>query len=60
MTAGRNAAAETKRGKYLDENAGALKVSPGDEDLERISHIAPPGKAAGTRYAAPQMSALNR
>lgn len=50
----------TKRCKYLDENVGALDVSLSAKELERISRIAPPGKAAGTRYAAPQMSALNR
>ncbi|VFU10006.1 protein of unknown function [Methylocella tundrae] len=50
----------TKRCKYLEENVGALDVSLSAGELERISRIAPPGKAAGTRYAAPQMSALNR
>ncbi|VTZ25794.1 Aldo/keto reductase [Methylocella tundrae] len=50
----------TKRCKYLEENVGALEVSLSAGELERISRIAPPDKAAGTRYAAPQMSALNR
>lgn len=30
------------------------------EDRARIDRILPPGAAAGSRYAAPQMQALNR
>jgi len=50
----------TKRPRYLEENLGALTVSLSPQDLERIDRILPPGAAAGTRYAAAQMQALNR
>ncbi|RCX09659.1 aldo/keto reductase [Extensimonas vulgaris] len=50
----------TKRRRYLEENLGALAVQLDAQDLERIHRILPPGAAAGTRYAAPQMQALNR
>lgn len=50
----------TKRRKYLEENEGALEVQLAPEDLARIDQVIPPGRAAGTRYAAPQMSALGR
>ena len=50
----------TKRRKYLEENLGALDVSLSADDLARINAAVPSGAAAGTRYAAPQMQALNR
>jgi len=50
----------TKRPKLLEENIGALAIKLGKADLERLDQILPPGAAAGTRYAAPQMQALNR
>jgi aryl-alcohol dehydrogenase-like predicted oxidoreductase len=50
----------TKRRTYLDENVGALQVRLSPEDLARIDRVIPPGMAAGTRYAAPQMQALGR
>ncbi|WP_336490769.1 aldo/keto reductase [Methylobacterium nigriterrae] len=50
----------TKRRKYLEENLGALEVVLTPEDLSRIDAALPAGAAAGTRYAAPQMQALNR
>jgi aryl-alcohol dehydrogenase-like predicted oxidoreductase len=50
----------TKRRKYLEENVGALDVRLSAEDLVRIDRVIPPGMAAGTRYAAPQMAALGR
>jgi len=50
----------TKRRKYLEENLGALEVRLTPEDLARIDRVIPPGIAAGTRYAAPQMQALGR
>ena len=50
----------TKRCKYLEENLGALNVSLTAADLARINAAVPSGAAAGTRYAAPQMQALNR
>ena len=50
----------TKRRRYLEQNAGALDVRLTPDDLARIGQAVPPGAAAGTRYAAPQMAALNR
>jgi aryl-alcohol dehydrogenase-like predicted oxidoreductase len=50
----------TKRIRYLDENIAALDVKLTDDDLRRIDAILPPGVAAGERYSAPSMAALNR
>ncbi|MEO6975605.1 MAG: aldo/keto reductase, partial [Gallionella sp.] len=50
----------TKRPKFLEENVGALDIELKQADLERLDRILPPGAAAGTRYAAPQMQSLNR
>ncbi|WP_119681064.1 aldo/keto reductase [Indioceanicola profundi] len=50
----------TKRRKYLEQNLAALNVTLAPDDLARIDRVLPPGAAAGTRYAAPQMQALNR
>ncbi|MBU6494729.1 MAG: aldo/keto reductase [Burkholderiales bacterium] len=50
----------TKRRAKLDDNVGALEVTLSDADLQRIDGILPPGAAAGERYAAPAMQALNR
>jgi aryl-alcohol dehydrogenase-like predicted oxidoreductase len=50
----------TKRRKYLELNVAALDIQLSAEDLARIDRVIPPGAAAGTRYAAPQMDALNR
>jgi aryl-alcohol dehydrogenase-like predicted oxidoreductase len=49
----------SKRRRNLEDNAGALNVQLTAEDLQRIDRILPPGAAAGERYAAPQMQALN-
>ena len=49
----------TKRRRYLEDNLGALDVTLTGADLERIDSILPPGAATGTRYAAPQMAALD-
>jgi aryl-alcohol dehydrogenase-like predicted oxidoreductase len=40
----------TKRRSYLEENAGAAAVELTADDLDRLSAIAPPGAAEGTRY----------
>ena len=48
----------TKRRKYLDENLAALDVRLTADELARIDRVLPPGLAAGTRYAAPQMRFL--
>ena len=50
----------TKRRKYLEENAAALDVRLAPDDLARIDRALPPGAAAGNRYAAQAMQALNR
>jgi aryl-alcohol dehydrogenase-like predicted oxidoreductase len=50
----------TKQRKYLEQNVAAVEIALSAEDLERIDRAIPPGAAAGTRYAAPQMQALNR
>jgi aryl-alcohol dehydrogenase-like predicted oxidoreductase len=44
----------------IEETVGAMEVRFTAEDRARIDRILPPGAAAGTRYAAPQMAALNR
>jgi aryl-alcohol dehydrogenase-like predicted oxidoreductase len=50
----------TKRRSYLDENIAALDVTLTADELARIDDVVPPGVAAGTRYAAPQMQTLGR
>jgi aryl-alcohol dehydrogenase-like predicted oxidoreductase len=50
----------TKRRSYLEENIGATTVNLTADDLSRIDAVAPKGVAAGERYPAQNMSALNR
>ncbi len=50
----------TKRRTYLEQNVAALDVALTMDDLARLDRALPPGAAAGTRYAAAQMGALNR
>ncbi|HEX5487382.1 MAG TPA: aldo/keto reductase [Limnobacter sp.] len=50
----------TKRVTLLEENVAALNVKLTRSELDQLDAILPPGAAAGTRYAAPQMAALNR
>lgn len=50
----------TKRVPYLEENVGALHVQLTPDDLRRIDEIAPQGAAAGPRYPAEMMQAVNR
>jgi aryl-alcohol dehydrogenase-like predicted oxidoreductase len=50
----------TKRRKYLEENAGALRVKLTSEDLRRIDEVAPHGVAAGDRYNPTMMALVNR
>lgn len=50
----------TKRIKYLDENAGALKVSFTTKELEEINSIIPKNAAAGLRYPEQMMGSVNR
>jgi aryl-alcohol dehydrogenase-like predicted oxidoreductase len=49
----------TKRIKYLDENLGSLNVRLTAEDLRRINDVLPLGSAAGERYPAGAMPAVN-
>jgi aryl-alcohol dehydrogenase-like predicted oxidoreductase len=50
----------TKRRKYLEENWAANEVRLTPADLARIDAVAPRGAAAGDRYPAAFMGALNR
>ena len=50
----------TKRRKYLEEDVAAMRVSLNSDDLAAIEAIAPPGIAAGDRYNAGGMRAINR
>lgn len=50
----------TKRRRYLEENLGALEVSLGKDELARMDAIFPLDAAAGTRYPAAGMGALQR
>jgi aryl-alcohol dehydrogenase-like predicted oxidoreductase len=50
----------TKRRKYLEENAAAVEIRLSKEDLRRLEEVAPVGVAAGERYAAQSMRAVNR
>jgi aryl-alcohol dehydrogenase-like predicted oxidoreductase len=49
----------TKRRKYLDENAAAVKVKLSQDDLRRIDKAAPQGAAVGPRYPEQAMRAVN-
>jgi aryl-alcohol dehydrogenase-like predicted oxidoreductase len=50
----------TKRIKYLDENAGALKVSLTKKELEEIETIFSKNAAAGLRYPEQMMKSINK
>ena len=50
----------TKRRKYLEQNLEAINIKLTQQDLARIDEVAPKGVAAGDRYAAPAMAALDR
>jgi len=50
----------TKRRKYLEQNLGAAHIKLTREDLEHIEQVAPKGIAAGERYAAPAMAAIDK
>jgi aryl-alcohol dehydrogenase-like predicted oxidoreductase len=49
----------TKHRKYLEENAAAAEVKLSKDDLRRIEDAAPKGVAAGDRYHAQGMRAIN-
>ncbi len=50
----------TKQIAYLESNVKAAHLRLTVQELIRIEQAMPQGSAAGTRYAAPQMAALNR
>ncbi len=50
----------TKRVKYLEENARAVAVTLSASDLRQLDEIAPHGSAAGERYPAAAMKAVNQ
>ena len=50
----------TKRRRYLDENAGALDVPLSEAHRAELDSAFPRDAAAGTRYPANMMSAVNR
>jgi aryl-alcohol dehydrogenase-like predicted oxidoreductase len=50
----------TKRRNYLEQNLGAIDVKLTQDDLARIDEVAPKGVAAGERYAAQAMAALDK
>ena len=50
----------TKRRTYLEQNAGAADVALTAGDLSRLAAAFPKGAAAGERYQASSMAALNR
>jgi aryl-alcohol dehydrogenase-like predicted oxidoreductase len=50
----------TKKRKYLEENVAALEIELTLEDLARINEAAPIGVAAGDRYNAEMMKAVNK
>jgi aryl-alcohol dehydrogenase-like predicted oxidoreductase len=50
----------TKRLPYLEENLGATKVGLSETEMRDIDALLPPGAAAGERYQAQAMAAVNR
>lgn len=49
----------TKRIKYLEENAAAVKIALTPEDLARIASAVPVEQVAGPRYSEPAMRRVN-
>jgi aryl-alcohol dehydrogenase-like predicted oxidoreductase len=50
----------TRKLSRLDENLAAAAIELTADDLAAIDQIAPPGAAAGTRYPAERLAAVNR
>jgi aryl-alcohol dehydrogenase-like predicted oxidoreductase len=46
--------------EHLEENVAAAAIALSREDLARIDRVAPKGAAAGERYPAAGMAAVNR
>jgi len=50
----------TKQAKFVDENLAAADIVLTPEDLRAIDAVLPAGSAAGDRYNAQAMAAVNR
>jgi aryl-alcohol dehydrogenase-like predicted oxidoreductase len=50
----------TKRRSYLEENVAALAIRLSNDDLARLDELMPQGVAAGLRYPAEMMKAVNQ
>jgi aryl-alcohol dehydrogenase-like predicted oxidoreductase len=50
----------TKRRSYLEENVAAVNIPISQAELDEISRAVPKGAAAGERYPARAMAAVNR
>jgi aryl-alcohol dehydrogenase-like predicted oxidoreductase len=50
----------TKRVSYLDENAAAVDIELGDEQLRALDELFPPGAAAGDRYTPEGTASVER
>ena len=50
----------TKRIKYLEENAGAIRVKLMQGDLDRLEAVMPKDAVSGQRYHEAGMNAVNR
>ena len=50
----------TKRLRYLEENLGAATVTLSENERRDIDALLPSGAAAGERYPAQSMAALNQ
>jgi aryl-alcohol dehydrogenase-like predicted oxidoreductase len=50
----------TKKMRYLEENLGSLKVRLSKEDIEQVEAVFPAGGAAGARYYASAMLAVDK
>jgi len=50
----------TKRVRYLEENAAAAAITLSAAEREAIDLVLPKGAAAGERYTAGGMAAVNR
>jgi aryl-alcohol dehydrogenase-like predicted oxidoreductase len=50
----------TKRRKYLEQNLEAINIQLTPQELARIDEVAPKGVAAGDRYSALAMAALDK
>jgi len=49
----------TRHQRYLDQNIAAAAIRLSEDELARLDRILPPGAAAGERYPAGGMAAIN-